>query len=616
MPIQHKTPTLKKPSIVTLFWGCLLLWLSSFAWAELQPIAVDHNEQGAQRTGQDRIYHDPQGNMSIEQVQQALADGKFSPLSSAGSTGLQSGAYWSFFQLHNKHSDNLTVNLEYIDHQLIHLSAYTRATEANVSGSFVPSLQLSMERSFSHRPIDHHRFVVPLTLSPHQTLDVMIRFGSNESGYTYPSMRIWSPDQLQASYLRETTLMSFLFGGFFLIAIFALVAGLVTGERLAYLYSAYAISKVFCWATILGYTHQFLLRDSFHWSLMSSGGAITILLGLLFARAFLYTKKHTPRLDKIIKLMIANAALLLFAALLQIKALALITITLALLLYPVVLLASLTRWRQGIPEAGVFTIAWGILVFGLITQALRDLGLVEHTMVNYYWPPVGSFVEMLTIMFAMGLQIRRLRQKKEQAEQKHLAHLENARALLEEQVEERTRELKHAKLKAEQEARADSLTGILNRRSFVQDATALLKLAARKQQACSLLIFDLDYFKKINDSYGHSVGDEVLCRFTETVAGTVRETDVFGRLGGEEFALLVNEPIESARTLANRLRDDVSNITLKSLSEPLRLTTSIGLIGTDGGTDINELMHRADLAMYQAKDQGRNRVTETTSINR
>ncbi|MEC8427110.1 MAG: 7TM-DISM domain-containing protein, partial [Pseudomonadota bacterium] len=129
MPIQHKTPTLKKPVIVTLLRGCLLLWLSSFAWAELQPIAVDHNEQGAQRTGQDRIYHDPLGNMSIEQVQQALADGKFSPLSSAGSTGLQSGAYWSFFQLHNKHSDNLTVNLEYIDHQLIHLSAYTRATE-------------------------------------------------------------------------------------------------------------------------------------------------------------------------------------------------------------------------------------------------------------------------------------------------------------------------------------------------------------------------------------------------------------------------------------------------------------------------------------------------------
>ena len=108
----------------------------------------------------------------------------------------------------------------------------------------------------------------------------------------------------------------------------------------------------------------------------------------------------------------------------------------------------------------------------------------------------------------------------------------------------------------------------------------------------------------------------MLCRFTETVAGSVRETDVFGRLGGEEFALLVNEPIQSARTLANRLRDDVSNITLKSLSEPLQLTTSIGLIGTDGGTDINELMHRADLAMYQAKDQGRNRVIETSSINR
>ena len=106
-------------------------------------------------------------------------------------------------------------------------------------------------------------------------------------------------------------------------------------------------------------------------------------------------------------------------------------------------------------------------------------------------------------------------------------------------MEERTRELKQAKLKAEQEARADSLTGILNRRSFVQDATALLKLAARKQQACSLLIFDLDYFKNINDQGGHLAGDRVLKEMAGRVRKRLRQNDQLFRIGGEEFMVVL-----------------------------------------------------------------------------
>ncbi|GAA5316842.1 MAG: diguanylate cyclase [Candidatus Pelagadaptatus aseana] len=577
-------------------------------------VTVGDGENGTQKTGLQQVLHDPQANLSVAAADRERKAGRFFTLQSAGSTRLQPGAYWSFFQLHNAQSHAITIHLEYVDHQLIHLDAYAREHPTRPEGgsdpAFEPLVQLSMERPFSHRPVEHHRFVVPVELQPAQTLDLMIRFGSNETGYTYPSMRIWSPEQLQLSYLRETMLMSFLFGSFFLISVFALIAGLVTGQKIAFLYSAYALSKIFCWATILGYTHQFILRDNFHWSLMSTGGAITILLGLIFARSFLQTGRHTPHLDRVIQLMIINAALLLLAAIFQIKPLALITITLALLLYPVVVVAALRRWQQGVPEAGVFSLAWGILVMGLIFQALRDLGVVEHTLTNYYWPPVGSFIEMLTIMFAMGLQIRRLRQRKEAAEHRYLQHLENSRDLLEQEVKARTRELEQAKFKAEQEARTDPLTGILNRRSFVHDATLRLKLADRKQQTSSLLLFDLDYFKSINDRFGHSVGDEVLCRFAETVSLVVRETDVFGRLGGEEFVLLVSETAESAKALAKRLQEDISTIHLSSLDQPLELTASIGLVRCDGSTDINDLMHRADQAMYEAKAQGRNLVVE------
>ena len=258
--------------------------------------------------------------------------------------------------------------------------------------------------------------------------------------------------------------------------------------------------------------------------------------------------------------------------------------------------------------AGIFALAWGFLVLGLFMQAFRDLGLVEHTLFNYYWPPVASFSEMLTIMFAMGFQMRRVYQGKKHAERQYREHLELSKSRLEEEVRLRTRELEQAKRAAELEARTDALTGILNRRSFLHDASLRLKLAQRQRKSCCLLMFDLDHFKRINDTWGHSMGDTVLCQFTETVSRAVRETDVFGRLGGEEFALLVEEPCDAAYALAERLRADIGRIRLPMDGEAMMLTASIGLASTGGGDAIEELLHQADEAMYQAKMDGRNRV--------
>ncbi len=567
-------------------------------------IAVDQIEQGTLKTGHSLVLHDPSGDMSVDEVFSEFTSGAFSPLDTAGSTRLKPGAYWSYFELRNTTAKPLELHLEYVDHQLIELQAYVDAS----GGDFLQIADLSMERPFSHRPVEHNRFVVPVSLKAGETESYLVRFGSRESGYAYPSMRIWSPEQLKVQYIRETSLIGFLFGGFFVMGLFALVAGSVGGNKLLLIYSIYAFSKIFCWATILGYTHQFVLRDEFHWSLMSIGGAITILLGHLFARTFLQTREHTRKLDYIILGMITNAALLLIAAIFQIKAMALITITLALLLYPLMIVVAVIRWRQGQREAGIFAIAWGFLVAGLIMQALRDLGVVEHSPLNYYWPPVASFTEMLTIMFAMGYKVRRLYKDKELTEQRYLEHLETSKIELEQEVRSRTRQLEEAKKIAEVEARTDALTGILNRRSFMHDATLRLKLARRQGKACCLFMFDLDHFKRINDTCGHSVGDEVLRDFTSTVAKSIRETDVFGRLGGEEFALLIEEPVEAAHALAERLRADIANIKIPSAVEANLVTTSIGLAVSDEESTIEDLLMMADEAMYQAKAEGRNRV--------
>ncbi|MDI9246061.1 GGDEF domain-containing protein [Marinobacter sp. CHS3-4] len=584
--------------------ACLILMLWQTASGQT-PITVSGNEDGTLKTGRSAVLHDKSGTLSIVGAEQALGQGKFSALKSAGSTRLKPGAHWSYFQLRNTEAKPVSLHLEYVDHQLIDLDAFARATD---TGDWSQIAALSMEKPFGHRLVEHNRFVVPVTLEANQTKEFLVRFGSRERGYAFPSMRIWSPDNLEMQYVRESTMISFLFGGFFLMGLFALIAGSVARNKLLLIYSLYAFSKITCWATILGYTHQFVLRESFHWQLMSIGGAVTILLGHIFARTFLQTRQYTPRLDYLVLAMIANAGLLLIAAVFQVKAVALVTITLALLMYPVIAVIAMLRWRQGQAEAGIFAIAWSFLVAGLIMQALRDLGVVEHSLLNYYWPPVASFTEMLTVMFALGYKMRRLYQDKELTEQRYLDHLVKSKSELETEVRNRTRELEQAKRIAEQEARTDSLTGILNRRSFLEDARLRLKLAKRNQKPCCLFMFDLDHFKQINDTRGHGVGDAVLCKFTETVTKSIRETDVFGRLGGEEFALLVEEPENAARALAERLRADTAHINMLANNHEVHVTTSIGLAFSDADSTVEKLLQQADEAMYRAKLEGRNRV--------
>lgn len=581
----------------------LLPLLASSASAG-QPIPVTGDEQGDKRTGQAEVWHDPDSSRSLTQVETALRNGEFTPLETAGSTGLKPGTFWSHFALTNRQDHPITLNIEYTDHQLIGLTVYRK----NAGEAYRLQADLSMTRPFDERPVSHNRFVFPVTLEPGQTSDFLIRYNSDELGFVFPSMRIWNADNLRASHTIETSAMAFLFGGFFLMSIFAFVGGIATGEKVFYAYSVYSMSKITVWGTILGYTHQYLIRADFQWFFMSVSGAITILCGLTFARIFLQTRTHTPRLDYLLLLMMANAAVLLIGALFEIKPLALITITIALLLYPVMIVIGIVRWRQGSQEAGIFALAWSLLVCGLVVQALRDMGFVPHTFLNYYWPPFASFTEMLTIMAAMGLMVRRLRQQKQVAELRYRKHLEQSKAELEALVTARTKELEGAKRRAELEARTDALTGIRNRRSFLFDAALALKTANRQGRPLSLLMFDIDHFKTINDTHGHSMGDEALRRFTQTILGQIRETDIFGRLGGEEFGLMISEDPKNTLITAERLRQAIAQIGLPTGHDTVQFTASIGIAHQQAASTAESLLRQADQALYEAKKRGRNTV--------
>ncbi len=596
-------------SLCTAAIGALLLCSTVvMATPSLEPIAIRALEDGSKRTGQAAIWHDPSGRAGPEAAQEALARGAFQPLPGAGSTGLQKGSHWSHFALHNTTADAVTLHLEYVDHQLMRLQAYARPIGS--TGGYDKVAEQAMGDPFSARPVFHNRFVVPVTLSAGETLELLVRFDSEEAGFVFPSMRIWTPERLSQAHTGETSVLAFLFGGIALISLFSLIVGLTTGESSFFAYFVYGLSKIVAWGTIMGFAHQYVLRDAFHWHYMSAAGAVSILCGVVFDRLFLQTRKYTPRLDYILLLMMLNACVLLASALLQVKALALITITLALLMYPASTIIALVRWRQGSSEAAVFAVGWTLLLLGLFYQALRDLGYVEHNLVNYYLPPLSSFIEMVTIMAAMGMKLRRVRLQGLESERQYRRHLEESKVKLEGLVRARTEELEKAKQQAEQEARTDPLTGICNRRSFLAEASLSIKRAQRKGEPVSLLMFDIDHFKSINDNHGHGVGDEALRQFSQTIRKTVRETDVFGRLGGEEFALLITETRPDSLHTAERLRNSISGIRLDAAGETVQFTSSIGIAYRDSDVTVEQLLRRADQALYCAKKRGRNIVVE------
>ena len=161
---------------------------------------------------------------------------------------------------------------------------------------------------------------------------------------------------------------------------------------------------------------------------------------------------------------------------------------------------------------------------------------------------------------------------------------------------------------------ADHLTGVLNRRCFLERAEREVARRSPRGPACCLAMVDVDHFKSVNDTFGHACGDAVLCAIADVLRHGVRDGDLVGRLGGEEFAVLMpaTDP-EVANALAERLRAGVAALRLTYDGRALQVTVSIG-VSFDGRVDLKRLLLEADDALFDAKKRGRNRVCQAGGL--
>ena len=183
-------------------------------------------------------------------------------------------------------------------------------------------------------------------------------------------------------------------------------------------------------------------------------------------------------------------------------------------------------------------------------------------------------------------------------------------------VADRLRDQRIALTEAERRAQIDALTGVLNRRSLVERLEAACSRARARDLPIALLFIDLDHFKAINDTRGHAAGDACLRAIVSPIQAELRQSDVIGRYGGEEFVVILSSAdTAAARPIAERILERVAGIRVEGFGEPICVTCSIGVAGSDHlGVWGEELIARADAAVYEAKNAGRNRVQTAAAV--
>lgn len=216
-------------------------------------------------------------------------------------------------------------------------------------------------------------------------------------------------------------------------------------------------------------------------------------------------------------------------------------------------------------------------------------GLISITTAIVLWRLLPLLVA-LPSRFDMANKVEELQQAK-------LALIESNTSL-EAKVAERTRDL-------EKLASRDSLTNLLNRRELTRVLDIEIGRAQRQQQPLCVLMLDFDHFKRINDEYGHQAGDNVLKASADSLNDCSRKTDFIGRIGGEEFVIVLpNTDYETALILAERYRDRIE----KTSADGIQFTCSIGVADLQHDEQLEKLLQRADQALYAAKNSGRNTV--------
>ncbi|WP_341675009.1 7TM diverse intracellular signaling domain-containing protein [Niveibacterium sp. SC-1] len=604
-----------------LWW--LLLVLAALFWksAAADPVRIEAHGEHYRLNAAASVLEDPSGRLGLAAVKTDDVARRFRPQGGElSSFGFTDSAYWFRITLENPAPEPrpmlLVLRTNWLDSIQVFGPGDTD-TSARQFGDTLP---------FKTRSHDSPQFVIDLALAP-GTHTYYLRVTSAQAFMT--PIELWPPDAFHESDRLWSAYYGLFYGILFVMVLYNGFIWVSTRDRNYLFYCLYLVAFFLMNFSYNGFSYQYFWPESPRWSNWTHTHWIFLFqfVALLFAMNFLESKDRLPRVHRILRGFVG----LMLAAWLSVTLVDNAVAYNAAPVYfifvctPLILASGVFAWRGGYRAARFFVLASMTSLVGSFFTALTVSGLLPYTFANFHAAEFGIMADVVLLSLALADRIKLLAEQRQAAEQNAIAHRLEASAMLkqanedlERTVRERTAELARARDEAERLARTDVLTGVANRRYFEEVATQEFARARRYGQPLSVIVFDIDFFKQINDNHGHAAGDAVIRAVANIAHEAVREVDFVARVGGEEFAILLpGVRSEHALVSAERLRERIAHHTLDFQGSPLSFTASFGISQIaviDPG--FGNLQQRADHALYAAKQAGRNRVASFAAAAR
>ena len=595
---------MKKVQVVLLAGMVLLFLLNAFSVFAQQPANMHY-------------VLDKTGTSALEQVMDLPEDRWLRVQEGALSAGYDERPHWIRAQLPNKAS-----------HRLLHI-AYPLLDNIHLyfvqQNNVVAAYQLGDHLPFSARPIAHEEFVVEIPNAENLTLYMRVQ---TTSALNVP-VNIMTEKNLYAAHAKSQMGFGIYFGVLICMVLYNLFGYIVIRDVSVFSYSIFVVVVGLMTAALTGVGFHYLWPNNI-W-LQEHALVLFASFSFAFAAMFIHQMLDVKAYSRVYSnglwvLGLSAGALGLVSILLpyHVAIKALLVLSSFSTLFIAVL--AIGMWSSGSIYASIFACAWAAFLLAVLLNSLGYLGIIDTKFMQRYAIMVGSGVEVLVLSWVLTLRFSNERLQKLSAQQEALRKANEAQEAqrqlnekLEERVEERTfelsialRELQQVNHELKRKSSEDGLTGLYNRRHFDRLLNTEFRRAWRTKQPLALIMLDLDHFKKINDSYGHMIGDQILKILSERLQQAVKRSgDSVFRYGGEEFAILLsNTDEQQAQRVAEKVRANIDAAPFPTDAGHIETTASIGIAVAQSEMfeEPEQLLKAADDALYQAKSRGRNQT--------
>ncbi len=568
-------------------------------------ITLDSNMKGLKTFSKVSFYEDTAKKMGIQDIKSQTF--KFDNTIHSNQRASKSN-WWIKFEVENPKNEPIDWILKFNHGQFDELKSWqyndknTLISYSLKGDHYIDTSKLSFDQRSSFE------FITPAK----EKNTIYVKLAYVDAGFMEMFHTIWTKDEFVKSQELRFNLLVGIISALFVLLFYNVFILFILRKKEYFWYNIYIIGVILSIVTLnqLG-AHYLWSKSLYLIDMMPLVATGTLLIAfILFTRAFLETYKYLPKVDKILKTLIIVNLVAFVLANLGARHVAIVTVHISAFSFIFFPIIGFMLWHRGYKIARGYTIASLILSIFIMMSLLRFSDVLESSEFLFWIGRFGFIAEGILLSIALADRITILEHQTKNAQDKVRHTLEKAKQTLESKVIKRTLELEIQTAKAERLARTDEMTGVDNRRSFIEKGENLLQECIRYKTPFSLILIDIDYFKNINDNYGHEAGDLVLISLTKEISTRIRNTDVFARIGGDEFILLLSHTTSNlAIEKTTKLLKIINELEIAYKGAVLKITVSMGICEfTQADDSIYTLLSKADEALYYVKKNGRNNV--------